>query len=142
MAKQTNEEFLLDVLRLSIDHNSQVMSIASAELAGDPSGRNKTRQKKVIGDLQMIGSNYAATLDMMYNQREHEQRLSNIKSKYDPETEKALRRVLSTLESSLSSKPDQQLVDTANYIEMMLLNKENDKELKPIEVEGEKTDEK
>lgn len=64
--KPTVDQELLSLLKLSIDHNSTIMTIATQEIAGDWSSHNRTHQRKVFDLIQEKNAEYNARLGEAY----------------------------------------------------------------------------
>lgn len=121
---KNNQEFLIEVLKLSVDFNSQVMSILSVELAGDQSGKNRTHQKKQMENLQLLGSAYSRNLGILYDNRDKELRGEEVDSSVDDETKKAVRTTIAFLDEKMKTDPNRELADASNFLELMLRNDE------------------
>lgn len=117
---RSNEAFSMDVLRVSLDFNSQVLSIATSELAGEPSGKNKTHQKNVIANLQQLGQQYSRRLDYFYDEREAELRGEEPAEGYNKEDTKAIRRTIVILDEIMKTNPSKEYADASNLLSLML----------------------
>ena len=128
---RTNQEFMQEVLRQALDFNSQVISLAAVELAGDPSGRNRTHQRKTRGDLQILGHQYSQRLEALYQARDAELRDDDAKDELSDDTRSAIRKTLAILNSRMEKHPGRELADTCNYLQMVL----EEDELEPVQTE-------
>ena len=117
---RTNAEFVAELLRLSIDFNSQIMTIATSELAGEPSGKNRTHQRQVIGNLQTLGEQYSRKLDFHFDERERELRGEQPAEGYSKEDTKAMRRTIAILDAVMNTTPNKETADASNLLELML----------------------
>lgn len=121
---KTNQEFLIEVVKASIDFNSQIQSHLLVELAGDQSGKNRTHQKKVLSDVQQLGMAYGRNLEQMYANREKELRGEALTTSYDEETARAIRTTIDVLDKKMQVEGNRELADVSNYLEVLLRNDE------------------
>lgn len=119
---RTNQVFVTEVLKTAIDFNSQIISVATVELAGEQSGRNRTHQRKVLSDLQILGHNYNRNLEAMYQQREAELRGEDAKNELSDDLRSTIRKTVEFLDSKMKIAPNRELADTSNYLETLLQN--------------------
>lgn len=119
---KSNEEFFTEVLKAALDFNSQIVSKATVEIAGDPSARNRTRQRKVLGDIQTLGNQYNYTLNRMFEAREKELKGEDVGSEFDEETRIAIRKTIAVLDLKMNAAPNQELANATNFLELMLQN--------------------
>lgn len=126
---KTNQEFLLEVVKTSIDFNSNVLSVLTVEISGDQSGKNRTHQKKVLEDLRNMGYVYSANLDAMYNA--HQTRVDGPRSYDDIKDESIshLEKTRAFLDARMAKNPNSQLATAVNYLADLL-----DEEAKKAEV--------
>lgn len=72
MKATPDQERMLALLKLAIDHNTNVMQIAAIEVSGDLSSKNRTHQKKVIEQMLQENDDYRGKLRNIYGQLEKE----------------------------------------------------------------------
>lgn len=117
---KTNEEFMIEVLKAALDFNSQIVTVATAEISGDQSGRNRTHQKKVLSNLHMLGTSYNRTLEQLYQARESELRDDGVTPEISDDIRSAVRKTIELLDSKMEDKPNRELADVSNFLEAML----------------------
>ena len=117
---RTNQVFVTEVLKVALDFNSQIISVATVEIAGEQSGRNRTHQRKVLSDLQMLGHTYSRNLEQMYQAREAELRGEDAKNELSDDTRSAIRKTIEILDAKMNVSPNRELADTSNYLETLL----------------------
>lgn len=125
---RTNQEFTMELLVAALDFNSQIVTRATAELAGEPSSKNKTHQKQVVSELQMLGSNYVGKLNNMFDRREQELRGDDAVAGFSKDDAGAIRRVMGILDQIMESSPNRETADAHNYLEMVLRTSDEPKE--------------
>ena len=130
---RTSEAFAIEVLRVSLDFNSQVVSIATSELAGEPSGKNRTHQKGVVANLQTLGQQYSRRLDFFYEERERELRGEVAANGFSKEDTKAMRRTIAILDDVMQRNPNPEAAAASNLLELMLRSDEPKTEAKAPE---------
>lgn len=113
---KTNQEFLLEVVKTSIDFNSNVLSVLAHEIAGDQSGKNRTHQKKTLQQLQTMGYHYSANLDAMYNAQEARLNGSESDAKLNEGQVSHLAKTKAFLDARMGNKPNKELAAVANYL--------------------------
>lgn len=117
---RTSEAFAIEVLRVSLDFNSQVVSIATSELAGEPSGKNRTHQRGVVQNLQILGQQYSRRLDFFYDERERELRGEVAANGFSKEDTKAMRRTIAILDDLMQKNPNPETAAASNLLDLML----------------------
>lgn len=117
---QTNQEFLLDVIREAVDFNTQIMSLLTHEVAGDQSGKTRTHQKKMLADIQILGHNYNYRLESMSQSRENELRDAEALNGLTDDLRGAIRRVQALLDERMRTNPNQELASVANYLQAII----------------------
>lgn len=125
---RSNEEFMMEILRFALDFNSQIVSVATVEILGDNSARNRTHQKKVLSDIQVLGQNYGRKLDTMYDKREQELRGDEATAGFSKDDASAIRRVMGILDEIMASNPNRETADAHNYLEMILRTSDEPKD--------------
>lgn len=117
---KTNQEFLLEVIKASVDFNSNVLSVLTVEIAGDQSGKNRTHQKKVLQDLRVLGYHYSANLDAMYTAQETRLNGSESDAKLNEGQLSHLEKTKAFLDARMGKNPNRELADVANYLHELI----------------------
>jgi hypothetical protein len=68
MAEVTTQDRFLMIMKLALDHNTNIVERATLHLMGDDSGRNRTAQKKVYAEFMAEEKRYQAQLDAAYKE--------------------------------------------------------------------------
>lgn len=72
MKATMDQERMLGLLKVAIDHNTDVMQIVGIELSGGLDAKNRTHQKKVVQQMINANDSYRKKLNFVYGELEKE----------------------------------------------------------------------
>jgi hypothetical protein len=68
MAEVTTQDRFLMIMKLALDHNTNIVERATLHIMGDDSARNKSHQKRVYAEFMAEEKRYQKQLDDAYKE--------------------------------------------------------------------------